>query len=126
MALEHLDPVHSALDRAGAVRQRQPVDHGGQIALEPGRKRAQLRQFIALHLGDPVLEPTAVPANHELSERRDMAGERIQVRAARQRLLALELLLGIQAVRMRNSHEVMSRTFGGGGVAGGVVATVLP
>jgi hypothetical protein len=92
------DPVDGALDRAGAVRQAQAVDHGRQIAPEPGRKGAQLRQLIALHLGDPVLEAIAVPASHEFGERGDMAGERLQVWAAGQHLLALALLVGVQAV----------------------------
>jgi hypothetical protein len=39
LPLEHLDPVHGALHRARAVRQRQAVDHGGMVALQPGRKR---------------------------------------------------------------------------------------
>jgi hypothetical protein len=38
LAFERLDAVHGALDRAGAVRQGQAVDYGGQIAFEPGGK----------------------------------------------------------------------------------------
>jgi hypothetical protein len=68
--------------------------------LETGRKRAQLRQLVALHRGDPGVEAVTAPASHELGERRDMAGERLQVRAAGQHLLAFELLVCVQAVRM--------------------------
>src|SRR6266545_246813 len=34
------DPVDHALHRAGVVRQAQAVDHGGQIAFQPGGKGA--------------------------------------------------------------------------------------
>jgi hypothetical protein len=61
------------------------------------RKRAQPRQLIALYPVDPGGEALAVPAGHELGERGDMAGERLQVRAARQHLLAVEQLLSASA-----------------------------
>jgi hypothetical protein len=82
--------------RPGGVRQ--PVDYRRPITLEPRRERAQLRQLIALHLVDPAVEAVAVPAGHELGERRDVAGEHLQVRAAGQHLLVLELLVGVQTV----------------------------
>jgi hypothetical protein len=55
----------------------------------------QLRQLIALHCRDPVGEAIAAQIAHDLGERGDMAGERLQVCAARQHLLALGLLVDI-------------------------------
>jgi hypothetical protein len=50
---EHLDAVDVALDRARAVRQAQAVDHGVQVALEPGGEGVEVRELVGLHSGDP-------------------------------------------------------------------------
>ncbi len=58
----------------------------------------QVGELIGLDLGDPPVETVAVQPAHDLGERRDMAGDGVQVRAAGQDLLALELLVGVEAV----------------------------
>jgi hypothetical protein len=62
------DPVDVALDRAGAVREGEAVEHGGVVLSESACEGVQVGLVVGLDSGDPGVEAVDVAAGEDFSE----------------------------------------------------------
>ena len=63
-------------------RQGQAVAHSVVVVAEAAGEGVQVGLVVGFNGGDPVIEAITVQAGEDLSELGDVAGERVQVRAA--------------------------------------------
>jgi hypothetical protein len=112
--------VDVALDGSGAVWECQSIEDGGVVAFEPGDEAVEVWQlFVGVDGGQPGVEVLAMQTGEHLRERADMTGSGLKVRTCGQDLLQRDLLVGIQIVGRCSIQEVIRRTLGTVGLAGG-------
>jgi hypothetical protein len=100
LAFEHFDAVHVAFDDAGTPRQSESCGDRGEVAFEADREAVQLGQVVAADGVEPCGEQVAAAFGENTGEGADVAGQCVDLGAAREYRLESEAFTLVEAVRV--------------------------